>query len=220
MGLVGIDVSHHQGTIDWAAAQASGVSFAYIKASEGDTSQADYLVANYANAVAAGLLVGVYHFHRSNIDSNDQSAVFLAAINSAGAQNAALPPMIDVETDDDTDSDTIILRLSHLLQQVESALGAQAILYTNKNFWEENGLGDGFSGHSLWIARYLHSGAAQPVAPPDSDIAQIAPPQGFNSWQIWQYSQAGRVKGVNTNVDLDYFPGDTDDLQALKRAPA
>lgn len=217
MSLIGIDVSHHQGAIDWAAVKHSGASFAYIKASEGAGAQLEYLKANYAKAVQAGLLVGAYHFHRANVDSSAQSAVFLQTLRAAGAQNAALPPMIDVETPDNTPADTIKLRLSHIVQQVEADLKVRTILYTNKNFWEDNHLGDGFSGHALWIARYLHDAPAEPKAPPASEIAQIKPPQGFAKWEIWQYSEKGRVNGVTTNVDLDYFPGSLDQLKALKR---
>lgn len=216
MSLIGVDVSHHQGVIDWKKVKQSGVAFAYIKASEGAIAQLDYLKANYTKAVQAGLLVGVYHFHRSNIDSSTQSAVFLNTLRTAGAQSAVLPPMIDVETPDSTPAETIKLRLSHSVQQVEVDLKVRTILYTNKNFWEENHLGDGFSGHSLWIARYLHDAPAQAVAPPASDIAQVKPPQGFTKWDIWQYSEKGRVSGITTNVDLDYFPGSLDQLKALK----
>src|SRR5438477_11194724 len=58
----GVDVSHHQGTIDWSAVKRAGTSFAYIKATEGTQYQDPSFVQNWYGAAASGIVGGSYHF--------------------------------------------------------------------------------------------------------------------------------------------------------------
>src|SRR5581483_7236413 len=60
----GIDVSHYQGTINWTSVKNSGVSFAFIKATEGLTIKDQDFDANWAGAKAVGIVRGAYHFAR------------------------------------------------------------------------------------------------------------------------------------------------------------
>src|SRR4051794_5467055 len=60
--LQGIDISHHQGAIDWARLPGQGVDFAYIKASEGGDHRDPAFAANWAGARKAGIRRGAYHF--------------------------------------------------------------------------------------------------------------------------------------------------------------
>src|SRR6476660_2447595 len=59
---IGIDVSHHQGEIDWPRVASDGVRFAYIKASEGGTVPDHRFRENWVEAKKAGLRRGAYHF--------------------------------------------------------------------------------------------------------------------------------------------------------------
>src|SRR4029077_17345536 len=61
---LGIDVSHYQGFINWTSAKNSGVSFAWAKATESTTFTDSFFTVNEANAHAAGVLIGAYHFAR------------------------------------------------------------------------------------------------------------------------------------------------------------
>eukprot|EP01030_Chromulinospumella_sphaerica_P019884 gene19884-19787_t len=76
----GIDVSHHQGTIDWTAVAADDVAFAYLKASEGGDHRDRTFAANWQAARAAGLKVGAYHFFTFCRPGADQARNFLAAV--------------------------------------------------------------------------------------------------------------------------------------------
>lgn len=58
----GIDVSRYQGNIDWAKVKASGMTFVFIKATEGQTYTDPNFQTNVTGALAAGMLVGTYHF--------------------------------------------------------------------------------------------------------------------------------------------------------------
>ncbi|WKL00296.1 GH25 family lysozyme [Paenibacillus amylolyticus] len=60
----GIDVSRYQGNIDWAKVKASGMTFVFIKATEGQTYTDPNYQKNVTSALAAGMLVGTYHFFR------------------------------------------------------------------------------------------------------------------------------------------------------------
>src|SRR5437867_1330928 len=61
-GLRGIDVSHYQGAINWDDVASGGISFAYIKATEGTNFVDPLFAQNWAGAEAAGLRRGAYHF--------------------------------------------------------------------------------------------------------------------------------------------------------------
>ena len=90
----GIDVSHHQGAIDWPLLPAQGVDFAYIKASEGGDHRDRAFAANWSGARRAGIARGAYHFFTLCRPGADQAANFIAAVP---AEPDALPPAVDLE---------------------------------------------------------------------------------------------------------------------------
>tara|TARA_Y100001933_G_scaffold248756_1_gene283035 strand:+ start:378 stop:620 length:243 start_codon:yes stop_codon:yes gene_type:complete len=64
--LFGIDVSHHQGAIDWAKVKAAGVHYCFMKATEGSTFKDKRFDFNWNQAKAHGIIRGAYHFFRPN----------------------------------------------------------------------------------------------------------------------------------------------------------
>ncbi len=90
----GIDVSHHQGPIDWRAVAESGVHFAYIKATEGcDFQDADFF-AHWNGAGRAGIARGAYHFFTFGTPGKEQAANFAAVVP---VEPHSLPPAVDLE---------------------------------------------------------------------------------------------------------------------------
>jgi lysozyme len=90
----GIDVSHHQGDINWKELAASGIQFAYIKATEGaDFKDVDF-DDNWNGARAAKIVPGAYHFYTFGIPAHTQAYNFMAAVSQ---ENRILPPAIDLE---------------------------------------------------------------------------------------------------------------------------
>ena len=73
----GIDVSHHNGTIDWRAVADDGVKFAYIKATEGKDFQDDRFITNCREATAAGIVCGAYHYFRLGTPGLEQAQNFI-----------------------------------------------------------------------------------------------------------------------------------------------
>jgi lysozyme len=90
----GIDVSKYQGDIDWTAVRASGVQFAWIKATEGGDRVDEKFAQNWAAAKAAGVPRGAYHFAYWCRSGEDQAAWFTQNVPN---DPDALPPVLDVE---------------------------------------------------------------------------------------------------------------------------
>src|SRR3954470_11218676 len=101
----GIDVSNHQGTINWASVKTSGIKFVFAKATE-DVGYTDaYLAANMNGAKANGILIGPYHYARPDLDRTDpndaanEANYFVDAIKPYyEGTNLSLRPVLDIET--------------------------------------------------------------------------------------------------------------------------
>src|ERR687885_350127 len=98
----GIDVSNHQDRIDWSRVRADGISFAYVKASEGMTFADPKYGAHVAGANAARIKTGAYHFARPDTRASDPvedahaEADFFLSI--ARPRSGDLVPALDLET--------------------------------------------------------------------------------------------------------------------------
>jgi lysozyme len=91
---LGVDVSHYQGDIDWAAAGKAGVDFAYIKASEGEGYADPAYQTNSGGCVQAGIPYGAYHFFRFDREGAKQAEFLL---KTAPYAQGMLPYAVDVE---------------------------------------------------------------------------------------------------------------------------
>jgi lysozyme len=194
--LPGIDVSHWQGAVDWRRVADDGIVFAFIKATEGGDYTDPRFAANWAGAARAGVARGAYHFYRPQTDAAAQAQHFLRTVQLGAGD---LPPVLDVEVTDGRSAAEIAAGVRTWLETVERATGRRPILYTRAGFW--NQVGGGLGAYPLWVAHY---GVAEPAIPGDWD-----------RWTFWQHSDAGRVDGVSGDVDLNWFAGGRDDLQAL-----
>jgi lysozyme len=185
----GIDVSHHQGAIDWPKVAADDVAFVYLKASEGGDHRDRRFAEHWPAARAAGLAVGAYHFFTFCRAGSEQAQNFLAAVPVAAD---ALPPAVDLEFGGNCgrvpDGETMRRELDAFLAPIERAYGKPALLYVTPEFLAayRTALPD----RALWRRSILH-------APDDS-----AP------WGVWQYHNRGRVDGIVGPVDLNVLaPG-------------
>ncbi|HEX8501432.1 MAG TPA: GH25 family lysozyme [Pyrinomonadaceae bacterium] len=195
--LTGIDVSHFQGAVNWAAVKAAGCAFAFAKATEGAGITDPYFHANWAGMKAAGLLRGAYHFFRAAEPAAEQAAHFLSNVQF---EPGDLPPVLDIELGDGVTGEALVGGVQTWLDAVEPAAGVTPVVYTNTPFWDEH-FNDQFSQYPLWIAHY---------GPQPSPL-----PAGWTVWTFWQYSQSLHIPGVGGPADHDYFNGTLSDLQAL-----
>jgi lysozyme len=194
----GIDVSHHQGRIDWAKVAADDVAFVYMKASEGGDHRDRRFVENWRGARAAGLDIGAYHFFTFCRAGAEQAKNFLAV---APADADALPPAVDLEFGGNCgripNGATMRRELDAFLAPVERAYGKSAVLYLTPEFF------DAYRAHlparALWRRSLLRA--------PDA-----SPP-----WHLWQYHNRGRVDGIRGPVDLNVFVAHRARYDAWKR---
>ena len=201
--LQGLDVSHYNGAIDWArvAADPARPAFAYAKALEGSTNADPTFTANYAGIKANKLLRGAYHMFHPDHPALEQAHHFLSILPRADGD---LAPMLDVETAGAGIAPAAYAEaVMAWLDAVGTQLQCKPVIYTSASFWNANlgSYGD-FRGYPLWIAEY--TARPSPVLP-----------GGASRYDLWQYSQSGRVAGIAGNVDLDRFNGSVEGLQAL-----
>ncbi|AZS15378.1 glycoside hydrolase family 25 protein [Paenibacillus lutimineralis] len=204
----GIDVSHWNGTIDWPKVAASGISFAFIKATQNSVDKK--FLENVKGAKAAGLLIGAYHYLDNSVTTADAAKAaakkFYKAIQSA-AVDFDLPPVLDYESKSGSLSVAGATTVAKaFLSEIERLTGVRPLLYTYPAF-----IGNfiGLSQYPLWIARYSTQ------APVDAS--------GWTRWTFWQYSdgQSGGklpngsriVGGINGQVDLNEFDGSVAELR-------
>ncbi len=195
----GIDVSHHQNEIDWAAIPKPRVQFAYIKATEGAGWRDPNFRQNWDSAAQNGVAVGAYHFFVLNRSGREQALNFVAVVPRF---DQSLPPCVDLEFGGNVLERPPAAALNHEIDEFISLLTAHykkaPIVYTTYDFCEHYLQGRPL--RRLWIR----------------DIFRSAPKA--KNWTFWQFNSRGRIRGVSTPVDLNVFAGDRAALAALQQS--
>lgn len=186
----GIDISAHNGNVNFLRAADDGVEFVWIKASEGANFKDKNFAINHSKAGLAGLKRGAYHFFRFDKDGVEQAINLLDAV---GDRSLEMGVAIDVETsgnpegfDDEEVNEKIAAMVDYL-----NLRGIAPTLYCNKTDYYRY-LADSFPGHSLWICSF----SSIPIS---------------TDWSFWQFNHRGSVKGIKGNVDLNVFGGSRED---------
>jgi len=187
----GIDVSHYQGTINWKQVAQDKVSFAYIKATGGETYTDPDFFHNWHHVRTTDIRRGAYHFFFAADDPVDQAKHFLSKISDLREHD--LPPALDLEVSDHMPAEIVAERALVWLKEVEKSTKRIPVLYTNSSFGSQIVTNPAFSRYPLWIADYSTS------------IQKIPAPWEHSEWTMWQHSQSGTVKGINGHVDLNRF---------------
>jgi GH25 family lysozyme M1 (1,4-beta-N-acetylmuramidase) len=208
----GIDVSSHDHSvfpIDWAAVAASGVKFAYVKATEGDFYANPYFAPDYQAAKNAGLYAGAYVFARPDLGDPVGQADYFFDRSLWTADSQTLIPFVDIEWPygalhlgpcyNLTESQ-LSTWLHAFVERIQARIGRPPMIYTNANWWNPcTGNDASFAGYPLDIAGYSST-------PP-------ALPAGWSTFAIWQYD-AGNNQ-IAGNYDKDVFNGDLPGLATL-----
>jgi lysozyme len=198
----GIDVSYHQGAIDWGRVAGAGKSFAFVRASAGTLTSDTAYATNRAGARAAGLKVGAYHFGNPDTAANDALNEAHWFLQNATIASGDLVPVLDLEVTNGLSAGELMTWAQTWLTEVEAATGIRPVIYTTPNFWSGSVANtDWFArnGYRVWIAHWTT--ASQPTVPAGN--------WGGNGWTFWQHSSTGSVPGVSGPVDLDRFNGTT-----------
>ena len=195
----GIDVSHHQGQIDWRRVAANDVAFAVIKATEGGDHIDDAFSTNLREARAAGLAVGAYHFFTFCRPGADQAKNFISVVPH---DQPLLPPVVDIEFGGNCPQrptpEQLSAELAAFLAPVEAAFGKPAIVYLTDE--AAQAYAGRIAARPLWLRSLL-----------------LEPDHG--DWVYWQYHNRGRVDGIDGDVDLNVLQGGREKLAELFAAP-
>lgn len=194
----GLDVSNHQGPIDWARVRRQGFAFVYAKATEGG----DYVDARFVQhtegARGAGLRVGAYHYF-TFCRSGEEQARNVIDVVSPQQRRGDLPLVVDLELAGNCSHTPTPAELDREFgafdARVRVALGVTPVLYLTEDFRHRYvdgaaARGSALAGHRLWIR----------------DIVG-GPGRGCDRWAFWQFADRGRVDGVKGPVDLNVYCG-------------
>jgi len=200
--LTGADVSHYQGTINWASVKSAGASFVYIKATESTSVKDAQFNANYVGAYNAGLIRGAYHFAHPDASSGAAQANYFVS-NGGGwsADGATLPGAVDLEgTCYGLSSSGMVSWISDFSNTYHSLTSRWPVIYTSTSWWTScTGNSAAFAANSpLWVARY------------SSAVGTL--PAGWGYYTFWQHADSGSLPG-----DQDYFNGAASGLSNLAR---
>ncbi|MBI2336495.1 MAG: glycoside hydrolase family 25 protein [Deltaproteobacteria bacterium] len=187
----GIDISHHQGQINWDLVSKNDVQFVFIKASEGRDFKDTNFLTNWNNAKNAGILRGAYHFFSLCASGREQAANFIAAVP---VEVNTLPPVVDLEYGGNCanrpDKAELTKQLRDYSEEIEKHYNRKPFFYVTRKFYKQYLLSNEFFDYSeypLWVRGI--------ITKPDDKMG----------WVIWQYHNRGHVDGIETPVDLNVW---------------
>jgi GH25 family lysozyme M1 (1,4-beta-N-acetylmuramidase)/uncharacterized protein YjdB len=190
---VGIDVSKHNGSIDWKAVKNSGVNFVIIRCgyrgySTGVMVEDPMFRSNIKGALAAGLRVGVYYYSQAvdEVEAVEEASMCVNLLSGYGIQ---LPVYMDVEASggrgDQVSVSQRTANIKAFCGTIQSA-GYKAGLYANKAWLTSYINTSQLTNYSIWLAQYAKE-----------------PSYGATRYDMWQYTSKGRVSGISGKVDMN-----------------
>lgn len=196
----GIDVSHHQGAIDWPqVATQRWIRFAYVKATEGTRWVDPQFVRNWQGARGEGLRVGAYHYFGFCTSGADQARNLLSVLPK---DPDMLPPALDVEADPTCATPpsrpALVREIAEWCRIVEASTGKRPVIYVTRESYRTLLAGSGLS-YPLWFRDLL----AEPA------------PDGGERWSFWQWHSRARVPGIAGRVDLNAYRADQGPFEKL-----
>ncbi len=195
---IGIDVSHHQGVINWDKVSQNNIQFVFLKATEGGDFKDTRFQVNLKQASRTSLLVGAYHFFTLCRSGRDQAKNF---IHSVDRKKIHLPPVIDLEFVGNCKKRPNQLQfdkeLKDYIKKIENHYQKSPIFYTTYEFFEKYLNHSAYKKYTLWLRNIFSK--------PDTL-------KGWD-WTFWQYSDNSRLQGIIGPVDMNLFKGS---LQELK----
>jgi lysozyme len=197
----GIDISHHQGRIDWnrvagaSAANGYPIRFAIMKATEGSTFTDQEYPENIRNARAAGFVCGVYHFYNPGTSPEKQAVHY---INTVELLKGDFVPVVDVERTGRSSAE-LQRELLIFLKALEHHYGVKPIIYASSKFRKRHLDNPAFDSYPFWVAHYY-----------------VVRPETTKPWVLWQFTDHASVEGIREYTDLNVFRGSEADFQSLR----
>ena len=199
--LEGIDVSRWQLTINWNQVRnTAGKQFVFMKASEASNVVDPNFNVNRTNALAAGMIVGFYHRVRPLTNDALTEANHFVATMGQHLVPGRMRPVMDFEDGHELGKTALSAWGRTFLNRVQQLTGQRPIIYAN-TWYASTYFDTDLRNYDLWIANW------------GQEIPNGNPPTGiWADWNFWQYSSTGRISGISTDVDLNYFAGTREQL--------
>lgn len=187
-----IDVSEHQGNIDWEKVKADGINFAILRVGYGDdlASQDDkFWERNVSECERLGIPYGVYLYsYATNV--NEARSEANHALRLLRGRKPAYPVYYDLEDKDAAGlSPQVLGQMAKTFNDTVSAAGYKVGVYANLYWWNSKLTDPVFDNPawSKWVAQYNVT----------NDYGK--------PYDMWQSTSSGRVNGINGNVDLNFW---------------
>ncbi len=207
--IIGVDLSHWQGSIDFAKLAYHNIRFAIFKAGEIPTgSKTEFTDPKYARNMSEarnnGIITGAYYFFHPAIGASRQARHFDAVMDNFGRPD--LPPVIDVESTDNMEPAKVAAVLKATIDALVARGYRLPIIYSRWGFLV-NQVGEPFwlKDHYLWLAQYNTTLTNKP-----RDMSKVI---------IWQYTDKLRLAGIGVNIDGNYWLKSEAELNALVDRP-
>lgn len=194
----GIDVSNHQGSIDWTSVRAAETEFAFIKSSEGVNFVDPYFPYNWSASKRVGIARGAYHFARPDLNGPVDEAQFFVRVVRDHDLEVGDMLVLDLERGSGNLSDWAY----QFVSTVRDLVGFFPLVYTSPSFIVEHRLHlePRLMECGLWLASW-GSEFPEPVVP-------------WDLVAFWQYTDSGSVPGIDGDVDCNRFNGPVEAIRA------
>jgi lysozyme len=197
--VYGIDVSRHQGEIDWEALKKGNhpdapISFVYVKASEGSDFKDKKFEQNFENARKHGFMRGAYHYFSTTSSGVSQANLFISMVK---LRPGDLPPVLDIE-EKPKNKKKYIEEVKIWLKKVEEHYGVKPIVYASSKYKKKYLDDPFFKEYPSWVAHYY--------------IPELTDGE---EWLMWQCTDIGVIPGIKEKVDINIFNGTEKQLKEL-----
>jgi lysozyme len=196
---VGLDVSEYQGKIRWSYVDTIEdkypLRYVFIRATVGKDRVDNEFERNWLGAKENKMIRGAYHYYRPNENSLEQAELFIKTVK---LKKGDLPPVLDIEKLPKEQSiERLKIGLRRWLKAVESHYGVRPIIYTGEKYYDDF-LKEEFNDYLFWIANY-----------------NFYREEIQDGWLFWQFTEKATVPGIDTNVDVNIYNGDLQQLEYI-----
>lgn len=196
--VLGVDISHYQGNVDFDKLEDENIRFVFIKATEGAKYSDEMYDVNMEKAEKSNLYVGAYHFFSSQSSGLNQANNYIKVV---GDLTGKLPPVVDVEVYGcKKNNSEIVEELENCLRALEEHYKVKPIIYTTINNYNAY-VKSYFDEYPLWIRNvYFHANFIN------------------SNWTFWQYSDKENLNccdGTEKNIDMNLFNGKISELEQM-----
>lgn len=195
--IQGIDISHHQGEIDWSKIDRQNIQFIFIKATEGGDFKDSLFQSYWKEAHKLNIPISIYHFFTFCRSGKEQAQYFIQEVPK---EYITMLPAIDLEFGGNCKSpnnNDLLAEITEYIQIIEDHYQKRVIIYATQDFYQMY-LINQYLSNPIWIR----------------DIYRY-PKLTDRSWMFWQYANRGTVEGINGFVDLNVFSGDEKEFNKI-----